>query len=212
MYKGQPYRSLYRANSHLKRSGIIKWHVLTRDQVLTREYLVSPPFHTHSFTDIASNTPQPHVEHYRNDPTTPTFWLPIASDLFYYTHFIFSALALLVGSDSYIEHHRCGFKTQLWSGGILIVFCAFKWKDTISRFPVSTGNAEALVRWCGKVTYLLIVHVLGHVCAKHYQNLLMLVEVQGHREFPFWKLKIPPPALKIPTNSRCQKHYIFAYI
>jgi len=38
---------------------------------------------------------------------------------------------------------------------------------------------------------------------------------QGHREFPFWKLKIAPPSLTIPENSRSQKHYsfgIFKYI
>ena len=33
---------------------------------------------------------------------------------------------------------------------------------------------------------------------------------QGHLEFPFWKLKIPP--LASPQNSRCQKHDIFVYL
>jgi len=43
---------------------------------------------------------------------------------------------------------------------------AFKWKDAISGFPVSPGSAEALVRWGGKIKYILIAYFLGNICAK----------------------------------------------
>ena len=38
----------------------------------------------------------------------------------------------------------------------------FKWKDAISGFPVSPGNAEAL--W--KRKHILIAYFLGNICAK----------------------------------------------
>jgi len=45
----------------------------------------------------------------------------------------------------------------------------FKWKDAISGFPVSPGSAEALVRWGGKIKYVLIALLSG----QHFrQNLL----------------------------------------
>ena len=31
---------------------------------------------------------------------------------------------------------------------------AFKWKDAISGFPVSSGSAEAIFRWGGKITHV----------------------------------------------------------
>ena len=35
---------------------------------------------------------------------------------------------------------------------------------------------------------------------------------QGHQEFPFWNLKIPPLSAKIPENSRYQnKPYMHIY-
>jgi len=39
---------------------------------------------------------------------------------------------------------------------------AFKWKDAISGFSVSPGSAEALVRWGGKIKYVLIAYFLGN--------------------------------------------------
>jgi len=42
--------------------------------------------------------------------------------------------------------------------------------------------------------------------ATSYQKTLL---DQGHREFPFWPLKIPPTS---PQNSRCEKHYNFVYL
>jgi len=38
----------------------------------------------------------------------------------------------------------------------------------------------------------------------HLVNLVTLSQNQGHREFPFWNLKIPPLSAKIPENSRYQ--------
>jgi len=63
---------------------------------------------------------------------------------------------------------------QLWPGDIFnCVSCflvkkhaTFKWKEPISEFPVSPGSAEALVRWGGKIKYILIVYFLGNICAK----------------------------------------------
>jgi len=46
----------------------------------------------------------------------------------------------------------------------------FKWKDAISGFPVSPSSAEALVRWGGKIKYLLISCLLGNICAKNCSN------------------------------------------
>jgi len=43
---------------------------------------------------------------------------------------------------------------------------AFKWKDAISGFPVSPGSARALVRWGGKVKYILIAYFLSNIFAK----------------------------------------------
>jgi len=34
---------------------------------------------------------------------------------------------------------------------------------------------------------------------------VLLGVMQGHREFPFWKCKIPPRQKKIPENSRSVK-------
>jgi len=47
---------------------------------------------------------------------------------------------------------------------------AFKWKDAISAFPVSPGSAEALVRWDGKIKYILIAYFLGNIRAKNYSK------------------------------------------
>jgi len=74
---------------------------------------------------------------------------------------------------------------QLWPGGILklcFVFfsekhAAFKWKDTISGFPVSPGSAEALVRWGGKIKYILIAYFRGNICAKNCHNRTMCVKM-----------------------------------
>ena len=55
------------------------------------------------------------------------------------------------------------FRVFWWKS---IKHAAFKWKDAISRFPVSPGSAEALVIWGGKIKYILIVYFLGNICAK----------------------------------------------
>ena len=52
----------------------------------------------------------------------------------------------------------------------------FKWKDAISGFPVSPCNAEALVRWGGKMKYILNACFLGSICAKNCRNRTVYVK------------------------------------
>jgi len=74
---------------------------------------------------------------------------------------------------------------QLWPGDILTVFrvflvkkhAAFKWKDAISGFPVSPGNAEALVRCGGKIKYILIAYFLGNIYTKNCCNRTVYVKI-----------------------------------
>ena len=74
---------------------------------------------------------------------------------------------------------------QLWPGDIFnCVSCflvkkhaVFKWKDAISGFPVSLGSAEALVRWGGKIKYLLIAYFLGNISAKNCRNRTVYVKI-----------------------------------
>ena len=54
---------------------------------------------------------------------------------------------------------------------------AFKWKDAISGFPVFAGSAEALVRWGGKIKYILIAYFLGNICAKNCRNRTVYVKI-----------------------------------
>jgi len=54
---------------------------------------------------------------------------------------------------------------------------AFKWKDAISGFPVSSGSAEALVRCGGKIKNSLIAHFLGNICAKNCRNRTVYVKI-----------------------------------
>ena len=67
---------------------------------------------------------------------------------------------------------------EFWPGDILklrFVFlvkkhAAFKWKDAIFGFPVSQSSAEALVRWGGKIKYILVAYFHGHICSKNCRN------------------------------------------
>ena len=67
---------------------------------------------------------------------------------------------------------------QLWPGDIFnCASCflvkkhaAFRWKDAISEFPVSPGSAEALVRWGGKIKYILIAYFLRNICAENCRS------------------------------------------
>jgi len=54
---------------------------------------------------------------------------------------------------------------------------AFKQKDAISRFPVSPGSAEALVRCGGKIKYILIAYFLGNICVKNCRNRTVYVKI-----------------------------------
>jgi len=54
---------------------------------------------------------------------------------------------------------------------------AFKRKDAISGFPVSSGSAEALVRCGGKIKYILIAYFLDNICAKNCHNRTVYVKI-----------------------------------
>ena len=56
-------------------------------------------------------------------------------------------------------------------------YAAFKWKDAISRFPVSPGSAEALVRCGVKIKYILIAYFLGNIYAKNCRNRTVYVKI-----------------------------------
>jgi len=49
----------------------------------------------------------------------------------------------------------------------------------MSGFPVSPGNAEALVRCGGKIKYILIAYFLGNICAKNCRNRTVYVKIIG---------------------------------
>ena len=54
---------------------------------------------------------------------------------------------------------------------------AFKWKDAISGFLVSSGSAEALVRCGWKIKYILIACFLGNIYAKNCRNRTVYVKI-----------------------------------
>ena len=63
----------------------------------------------------------------------------------------------------------------------------FEWKNAISGFPVSPGSAEAIVRWGGKIKYILIAYFLGNICAKNGRNRTVHVEIiVSQRWDVFW--------------------------
>jgi len=65
---------------------------------------------------------------------------------------------------------------------------AFKWKDAISKFPVCPGSAEALVRWGGKIKYILIAYFLSNICAKNRRNRTVCVKIiASQRSDDFWE-------------------------
>jgi len=54
---------------------------------------------------------------------------------------------------------------------------AFKWKDAISGFPVSPGSAEALVRFGGKIKYILIAYFVVNIYAKNCRYRTVYVKI-----------------------------------
>jgi len=54
---------------------------------------------------------------------------------------------------------------------------AFKWKDTISGFPVSPGSAEAIVRCGWKIRYVLTAYFLGNIFTKNCCNRTVYVKI-----------------------------------
>jgi len=80
------------------------------------------------------------------------------------------------------------FDSEGWFSSDLVIFltvscffvkkhAAFKWKDIISGFPISSGSAEALVRWGGKIKYVLIAYFLSNICAKSCRNRTVYVNI-----------------------------------
>ena len=64
---------------------------------------------------------------------------------------------------------------------------AFKWKDAISGFPVSPGSAEALVRWGGKIKYILIAYFLRNICANNCRSRIVYVKIIASQRWDvFW--------------------------
>jgi len=73
----------------------------------------------------------------------------------------------------------------------------FSWRRPL--FTVSSVTACA-----GRRCQIGLSLPCGAAARAHARPLLhQLHWLQGHREFPFWKSKIPPPlTVKIPENSR----------
>jgi len=100
-----------------------------------------------------------------------------------------------------------GMKGQQRPGGNLNVFCVFvgkqhtvfKWKDAISRFPVSQGSAEALDRWGGKRKRHLISYFLINTSAKCYcyHNRIVYVKIiASQRRDVFFRHNVVKPILE----------------
>jgi len=72
----------------------------------------------------------------------------------------------------------------------IVVPCFFdsqcKWKDAISGFRVSPDSAEALVRWDGKIKYILIAYLQGNICAKNCRNWTEYVKIIASQRDVFW--------------------------
>ena len=64
---------------------------------------------------------------------------------------------------------------------------AFKWKDAIFEFPVCRGSAEALLRWGGKIKYVLIAYFPGNIFAKNCCNRTICVKIIASQRWNvFW--------------------------
>jgi len=78
----------------------------------------------------------------------------------------------------------------------------FKWKDGISGFPVSPGSAEALVRWGGKIKYILIDYFLGNICAKNCRNRIVCVKIIANQKWDvFLDTVYRPPVKPVPDMT-----------
>ena len=69
------------------------------------------------------------------------------------------------------------------------MYAPFKWKDAIFGFRVSPGNAEAQVRWGGKVQYILIAYFLRNMCAKNYRNPTVYVKIIASQRWDFFETR-----------------------
>jgi len=75
----------------------------------------------------------------------------------------------------------------------------FKWKDAISGYPVSLGSAEALVKWGGKIKYILIACFFGNICAKNCCNRTVNVKITASCKGGtfFWDTVYKPNSISI---------------
>jgi len=63
----------------------------------------------------------------------------------------------------------------------------FKWKDAISRSPVSQGSAEQLDTWGGKTKHHPISYFLSNISAENYHNRIVYVKIiASHGWDVFW--------------------------
>jgi len=95
---------------------------------------------------------------------------------------------------SCLVHPVDRFDSERWFSSDQVIFltvfsvfsvkkhAVFKWKDAISRFPVSPGSAEALVRCGGKIKYILIAYFFGNICAKNCCNRTVYVNITASCE------------------------------
>jgi len=60
-------------------------------------------------------------------------------------------------------------------------------EKTISGFPVSPGSAEALVKWGGKIRYVLIAYCLSNIFAKNcFIRMVYVKIIASQRWHVFW--------------------------
>jgi len=119
---------------------------------------------------------------------------------------------------SCLVHPVDRFDSERWFSSdqviFLTMFCvpfckkhaAFKWKYTISGFPVSPGSAEALVRWGGKIKYVLIAYFPGNIFAKNRCNRAVYIKIIASQRLKGGTFSETPCIVntQLPCNKHCQ--------
>ena len=79
----------------------------------------------------------------------------------------------------------------------------FKWKYAISGFSVSSGSAEAIVRWGRKIKYISTDYFPGNIFAKNCCNRAVYVKIIASERWDvFWDTVYMPTAqlMKVRTE------------
>ena len=63
-------------------------------------------------------------------------------------------------------------------------------KNAISRFPVSPGSAEALVKRGGKIKYVLIAYFLNNTFTKNYCSRTVYVQIIASQRWDVFRYSI----------------------